>query len=109
MIDLREINPLMKFLPIAMLMALPSAFAQDGQTLIDTQFNLPAGGQYQPAPLPSTDSALPLKAPTNLGVTAPSVLEPGSETLGDIKPPYLLAKVGERLDTPEAPANLHVL
>lgn len=99
----------MKFLQLALLFAIPAAFAQEGQTIIDTQFNLPAGGQYQPAPPPAADSELPLKAPTSFGVTAPSVLEAGSETVGEVKPPYLLAKVGERPDNPEAPANLHVL
>lgn len=87
-------------------LALSTLRADEGQLIIDTKFD--ASAAFEKAILPVTDSELPLKSPTGIGVSAPSVFEPGQERVGEINPPYALAKVASRENQVEAPANLRI-
>lgn len=96
----------MKIGCLLLALALSPLLADDGQFIIDTKFDAPAA--FGKAILPVADSELPLKSPTGIGVSAPSVFEPGQESVGEINPPYALAKVASRENQVEAPANLHI-
>ena len=96
----------MKLRHVLLAFLVSTACAEEGRTIIDTKFDIAAA--FEKAGPPTAAGDLPLKAPSQISVTPPSVFEPGQKIVGDLKPPYALAKVEGRESNPEAPANLLV-
>lgn len=98
----------MKLRSFLLLAALAAAQAADETVIIDTKFHQKDGQQLHVEKAPLDPSDLPLTSPTRVAVNEPSTVTVGKDAVGDIKPPYALATVGEREGMPEAPANLAI-
>lgn len=98
----------MKFLPLTLLAALCTLHAESPLVLINTRFDQVSEGELQSSPPPVSLSELPLTAPTKISASAPSTAIPGTEAVGEMKPPYALVSVRDRENTPGAPANVNI-
>jgi len=96
----------MKLVPLLLATIVSTACAEDGRAIIDTKFDNAAA--FSKSAIPTRDSDLPLKSPTKIGVMAPSLFQVGEESVGDIKPPYALAKVAGREEVPDITANMQI-
>lgn len=90
---------------LAVVSTTASLFAEP-LVIIDTKFDLPpVDGKLALTPAVESESALPIKAPTRMSAIEPSSVSPGTEALGDVKPPYALFKDEGREANFEASGN----
>ena len=98
----------MKSICLAILATLCALHAESPLLIVNTRFDQVADGQLAVSPPPVSLSDLPLTAPTRIGVSPPSTAAPGTQAVGEMKPPYAMVSVRGREDNPEAPANVYI-
>ncbi|MEI6494425.1 MAG: hypothetical protein WCO94_17900 [Verrucomicrobiota bacterium] len=98
----------MKYISLTILASLCTLHAESPLLIVNTRFDQVAEGQLAASPPPVSLSELPLTAPTKISVSPPSTALPGTEAIGEMKPPYAMVRVRERENNPAAPANVFI-